>query len=382
VRDILGENISAYKQGYRYIVDEGGTRSGKTFAILTLAHAISMQHKQPHIFSVVSETYPHLKRGAIRDFKEILQGCGAWNPMLWNKTESQYQTNENNILEFFSCDSPGKVHGPARKFLFINEAQNISYEVFKQLAVRTTGTIFIDFNPTFEFWAHKELKNDESCKWIHSTYQDNPYLTDSQIIEIEKGRNNKYWWDVYGLGKVGRLEGVIFDNWVEVDEYPEQPRNEVYGLDFGFSNDPTALVKCCFNDGKMFIKELLYSTGMTNSDICEHLHGLGVDGKIFGDSAEPKSIEEIYRQGFNIHPCVKGKDSIMTGIQKMQQYDICVTKDSLNLIKELRNYQWQKDKNENKINKPIDSYNHLIDAIRYALTSQMKRQGGRAIILD
>ena len=374
MRDLLGEHIDAFNKKPRYIVSEGGTRSGKTFSILTLLYHISLR-QNTGIISVVSETFPHLKKGAIRDFKSILESANTFDSNKWHKTDSIYSTKEHSILEFFSCDNSGKVHGPSRRILFINEAQNISYEVFKQLAVRTTDIIFIDFNPTHEFWAH-ELKNDPDCIWINSTYLDNPFLTNNQVKEIEKGKSNKYWWDVYGLGKIGRLEGAIFENWGTVDSMPEEKRGLMYGLDFGFTNDPTALTEVCFNNDEIWVNELIYQKGLTNNEIVGLAKEKQIDRQleIIADCAEPKSIQEIYNYGFNVKPCVKGKDSIINGIQLMQQRKINITKSSTNIIKEFRNYQWSKDKEEKRLNKPIDMWNHSIDSIRYACSHKFLQQ--------
>ena len=378
---ILYKNSEAFKSNKRYIVNSGGARSGKTFSILTLAYNIQLQNAG--LFSIVSETFPHLRKGAIRDFKNIMTDANAWNFAKWNKTESIYQVTDKSSMEFFSCDSPGKVHGPARRFLFINEAQNISYEVFKQLAVRTTDTIWIDFNPTHEFWAHTELKNDPDCEWIHSTYLDNPYLKSSQIKEIEKGKSNPYWWQVYGLGEIGVLEGAVLTNWTECNEFPSVPSGLVYGIDFGFTNDPTACVRICFNGGKLWVDEVFYGTSLLNSDIIENLRGYNIGNtRIFADSAEPKTIQEIHNAGFDIHPATEAKKNINARLAKLQDYEIMITSKSENIIKELRNYTWAKDKTGNTLNKPIDSWNHGIDALGYSINDKLKREGSRAIILD
>ena len=367
--NILGANIDANKQGKRYIVNSGGTRSGKTFNILTLLINIALKHKT--LISVVSETFPHLRKGAIRDFQLIMDNAGLWQPEKWNKTESTYTFGSGGQIEFFSCDSPGKVHGPARKHLFINEAQNINHAIFKQLAVRTTGTIFIDFNPTHEFYAHTELKQYDETAWIHSTYLDNPYLSKEQIKEIERGKINSNWWRVYGLGEIGQVEGLVFEH--TINDFPTEPKDLISGLDFGFTNDPSSIIDVAFNEGQIWLKERLYRTHMTNSDIVNFIKSEHINNKIIADSAEPKSIEELHRAGVHVLPATKGKDSINQGISVMQSYKINIDSSSTNLIKEFNNYTWAKDKEDNYINKPIDFLNHGIDACRYAIMHKLNK---------
>ena len=188
---ITGKTADAFTDGKRYIVNEGGTRSGKTFAVLRLLYMIALTRKV--LISIVSETFPHLRKGAVRDFRQILQEMGVWNEKRWYESKHQYVFPNESIIEFFSVDSPDKVHGPSRDILFINEAQNISFDIARHLFVRTTKQIFIDFNPTHEFWAHTELKPDNDCAWVHSTYKDNPFLTANQVKEIERGKKNANW---------------------------------------------------------------------------------------------------------------------------------------------------------------------------------------------
>lgn len=233
MKDLTAQTLKGFREGYRYIIHEGGSRSGKTHSILTSLHHIT--NSRPSISSVVSETFPHLRKGAIRDYKRILESQKCWDDDLWNKTDSIYQMKKDRLLEFFSADDSGKVHGPERDFLFINEAQNIEYEIARQLFVRTRKTIFIDFNPTREFWAHTDLKNDPKTLWIHSTYLDNYFLTPEQIAEIERNRGNKAWWSIYGEGKIAESEEQIYSGWQQIDGIPHEARLERYGLDFGYS---------------------------------------------------------------------------------------------------------------------------------------------------
>ena len=207
---VFSELLKGYGQGARYLDSCGGTRSGKTYSCLQLLIILAMFDPTPTITSVVSETLPHLKRGAIRDFQEIMETEGLWERSRWHDGDKVYTFSSGSIIEFFSADSPAKVHGPKRDRLFLNEAQNIAYESARQMFVRTTGTVFIDYNPTCEFWVHTKIHGSGREYSIHSTYLDNPFLSNEQIKEIEGNRNDSGWWRVYGEGKVGTLDGLIY----------------------------------------------------------------------------------------------------------------------------------------------------------------------------
>ena len=392
--------LDAWIRRPRYISSCGGTRSGKTYSILQLLIQLSMMDSTPKITSVVSETLPHLKRGAIRDFKQIMGR--AFDENCWNQTELTYKFKSGSIIEFFSADNPAKVHGPARDRLFINECQNISYEVARQLFVRTRGMIIIDYNPTHSFWANEIIELRDNCQRVHSTYLDNDYLTPEQVAEIESNRSDQNWWTVYGEGKVGSLEGVIYEFDV-VDHMPprdlDKPENqktdeekyadslkEVWGMDFGFTNDPTAIVRILADQKRkeFWIEQKCYRTNMMNDDIANHLEKVGLDRRteIYADCAEPKSIAEIGRGSrFNVKSCDKGapvkSEKMRFQIQWVQGWKMHVTKESLDLIDELRHYVWDKDKTGKQLNEPIDSYNHLLDAMRYALWSKFGRNAGK-----
>jgi phage terminase large subunit len=373
-KDILALTAKAFNGNNRYIVNEGGTRSGKTFATLTLLYNIAASRKC--LISVVSETFPHLRKGAIRDFMEILQKANAWNDNYWHKTESTYSIPDAGTIEFFSVDTPGKVHGPARNHLFINEGQNISYDIARHLFVRTTENIFVDFNPTHEFWAHTELKDERDCVWLHSTYKDNGFLTAAQIREIEKNQKNDNWWRVYGLGLIGQLEGLVFTGFTMIDKMPDGGKIK-FGMDFGYTNDPTTLIETRVIGENIYLDEMIYKTNLSNPEIVSLMKSNGVKpnyDEIIADSAEPKTIDEIYKSGFNIRPSVKGPDSIRSGINKIKEYKIHITKRSTNLIREFRNYTWATDKEGRATNKPIDAFNHGIDAVRYALSIPEKTE--------
>ena len=358
--------IASLKKRIRII--QGGTSSSKTFTIIPLLITYACKVPKSEI-SIVSESIPHLKRGAIRDFIKIMEWTHNFNHNNWNKSALTYTFSNGSIIEFFSADQPDKLRGARRDVLFINEANNVDFESYQQLSIRTKKFIYLDYNPTQEFWVHTEIKDSEDADFIILTYKDNEALDSSIVKEIEKAKEkaktSSYWdnwWKVYGLGQIGSLEGVVFSNWSTIDKVPDEARLIGLGLDFGYSADPTAVVEVYEWNGKRILNELCYRTGMLNSDIAKILPRNVV---IYADSAEPKSIEEIYRYGINIHPTVKGRDSINYGIDLMQQQDYLVTKQSINLIKELRAYTWDKDKAGKTLNKPIDFHNHIIDAVRY-----------------
>ncbi|MFV0331728.1 MAG: PBSX family phage terminase large subunit [Lachnospiraceae bacterium] len=369
---VFEKNLSAYGKGYRYIVNKGSTRSSKTYSQLQLLYLIAELSNQPKIISVVSESMPHLKKGCIRDFKEILQSEGKWVNSCWHATDKIYRVNKS-MIEFFSADNPGKVHGPSRDILYVNECINIDYETYRQLAIRTTETIFLDCNPCFEFWLDEKVLTQPEAILIHSTYKDNEYLTEAQVREIESNRSDKDWWQVYGEGLTGLLKGVIIKDWDIVEKMPQVYKNRWIGIDFGFTNDPTAIVDIRLAGGELWIDELLYSKGYDNLMIAETLRTCGIpkDTAIIADSAEPKSIKEISAFGWKVEPAQKGKDSINTGIAVLNRYKKHITRRSTNIINEYRNYRWQTDINGEPTNKPTDRYNHSIDAQRYICLNKL-----------
>jgi len=380
LRTTAQSKISKLRKRIRIV--QGGTSSSKTFSIIPLliSYAIDVPNSE---ISIVAESVPHLKRGAVKDFISIMVMTGKYKDSSFNKSDLKYRFWNGSFIEFFSVDQPDKLRGARRDVLFINECNNIHFEAYNQLAIRTKKFIYLDYNPTSEFWVHTELLNDPDAEFIILTYKDNEALAPALVKEIEKAREKaKYssywanWWSVYGLGQVGSLEGVIFSNWSQIDTVPEGSKLIGYGMDFGFTNDPTTLIAVYrFNDS-LIVDELIYKTGLLNSDIINKLTELGIGNtqKIYGDSAEPKSIEEIYRSGFNIKPVLKGADSVKFGIQILQEYKLLVTKESTNLIKELRAYTWDTDKTGKQLNSPIDNFNHCIDAMRYLAMMELKKK--------
>jgi phage terminase large subunit len=351
----------------RVRIVRGGTSSSKTFSIIPMLITYAVKTPRCEI-SVVAESIPHLRRGAIRDFLKIMEMVGMFVPDKWNKSSLTYTFSNDSFIEFFSADQPDKLRGARRDVLFINECNNIEWESYYQLAIRTRRFIYLDYNPVSEFWVDTELKADPDSEMVVLTYKDNEALDKSIVKEIEKAKEKaktseywRNWWQVYGLGQIGNLEGVVFSNYQLVDSIPEDAKLIGYGLDFGYSNDPTALVAIYLFNGQRYIDQILYRTGMMNGEIAKHIES----GVIcYADSAEPKSIEEIRRYGKTIRGVTKGKDSINYGIQVMQEQTYFITKRSTDLIKELRGYIWEKDKSGNTMNRPI-GVNHGCDALRY-----------------
>lgn len=351
----------------RVRIVRGGTSSSKTFSIIPMLITYAVKTPRCEI-SVVAESIPHLRRGAIRDFLKIMEMVGMFVPDKWNKSSLTYTFSNDSFIEFFSADQPDKLRGARRDVLFINECNNIEWESYYQLAIRTRRFIYLDYNPVSEFWVDTELKSDPDSEMVVLTYKDNEALDKSIVKEIEKAKEkaktSEYWanwWRVYGLGEIGNLEGVVFSNYQLVDSIPDEAKLIGYGLDFGYSNDPTALVAIYLFNGQRYIDQILYRTGMMNGEIAKHIES----GVIcYADSAEPKSIEEIRRYGKTIRGVTKGKDSINYGIQVMQEQTYFITKRSTDLIKELRSYIWDKDKSGNTMNRPI-GVDHALDAFRY-----------------
>jgi len=352
----------------RIKIIQGGTSAGKTFGILPVL--IDKCAKEPGLeVSVVAESIPHLRRGALKDFIKVMRWTGRYNDDRFNKTLLRYEFGNGSVMEFFSADDASKLRGARRDILYINECNNVSFESYNELSIRTKKEIFLDFNPANEFWVHTELKDEQDSDFIILTYKDNEALDESIVNQIEKNKEKATtstywanWWRVYGLGEIGSLEGVIFSNWKIIDKIPEEARLLGYGLDFGFTNDPTSIIEVYNWNGQRILNEICYQTGLVNSDISKKLQKHVI---AYADSSEPKSIEEIRRTGQQIKGVTKGADSIKYGIDVMQRQEYLVTNESTNLIKELRSYCWDSDKTGKLLMKPQAKNDHAIDAVRY-----------------
>jgi phage terminase large subunit len=352
----------------RVKIIQGGTSASKTYSILAVLinKAVTIPSLE---ISVVAETIPHLRRGALKDFIKILKWTNRFNDKQFNKSLLTYEFRNGSIIEFFSADDSSKLRGARRDILYINECNNVTFDSYNELAIRTRKEVFLDFNPAHEFWVHKELKNEPDSDFLILTYKDNEALDQSIIDQIEKNKEkaktSSYWanwWKVYGEGQLGMLEGVVFSNWKTIDTIPSEAKLLGIGLDFGYTNDPTAIIEIYNYNGQRIVNEIVYQTGLLNTAIAKLLPKNVI---VYADSSEPKSIDEIKRYGITIKGVTKGKDSINYGIDVIQRNEYLVTSNSQNLIKELRSYVWDTDKQGNRLNKPIDFNNHAIDAFRY-----------------
>lgn len=364
---------------------QGGTSAGKTYAILPILIDIATKNPQAEI-SVVAESIPHLKRGAMKDFKKIMISTGRFVDSRWNASDFKYTFANGSTIEFFSADNDSKLRGARRDYLYMNEANNMTFHAYTELASRTKKSIWLDWNPTNEFWFHTDLQNDSDVDFLIINYKDNEACPESALKFILKARQKSAtssfwanWYKVYGLGELGALEGVVFNNWKTIDAIPKEAEYLGAGLDFGFTADPTAMVGVYRWNNQIILDELIYQSGLLNSDIIKLIKH-DKRNIIYADSAEPKSIEEIRRAGFNIKPVSKGADSINFGINVLQQQDILVTSQSMNLIKELRTYCWDKDKTGKQLNKPVDYMNHAIDAVRYFAMMSLTNRNKKIII--
>ena len=379
LRDLNIQATTVFQKNWdansRYVVNIGGSRSTKTYSILQLLIVKALESTEPLVMSIVRKSLPALRISVMRDFFNILKQYDLYNAELHNKTENTYQLN-NTLVEFFSIDDAQKRRGTKRDILFVNEANELDWEDFFQLQIRTTTQIFLDFNPSEQFWYNEQIQSRDDVTTIHSTYQDNPYLNEDQINEIKRLQyTDLQYYQIYALGEFAGAMDLVY-SYTPVDDIPTNVAKLVaLGMDFGYTNDPTTLVEVWKDtrDG-IYFNELIYQQGLTNTEIAALLGSYGVDKyiEIIADSAEPKSIDEIKRYGFNIKPATKGPDSIMNGIDILKRHRLYVTKQSTNLIKELNNYKWVTDKNGNKLNKPVDAFNHALDAVRYVALNKMK----------
>lgn len=369
VKTTATEKIIKLQKRIRVI--SGGTAASKSISILLLLIDYAQTDEQPTLTSIVSESFPHLKRGVMRDFLNIMEEQEFFDPVRWNKTDYVYTFPTGSKVEFFSADQPSKVRGPRRDRLFINECNNVPYETFDQLEVRTKEVVFLDFNPVTEFWFYEHVSNRNDVEHIILTYKDNEALDPAIVSSIEQRRHNRSWWRVYGEGQLGEVEGKIYKHWNIIDELPHEAKLIRTGVDFGYSIDPTAIVDIYQYNQGFIVDEVIYAKGMSNQKIADVLRFKEHQALVIADSAEPKSIDEIAAYGVSILSSVKGPGSVTRGIDYVQSQKISVTKRSVNTIKEYRNYIFFVDKNgkiDGTKEDPLCA-NHSMSAIRYALES-------------
>jgi len=370
------KKVLALKKDFRLVA--GGTSASKTISILQVL-IDTAQSRKNILIDVVSETMPHMRGGAMLDFENIMKAHNYWDEARWNKTLTTYTFETGTKMHFFSADAPSKAHGPRRDILYVNEGNNIPYAIFDHMATRTRETVWVDWNPSVEYWAYTEIMQNPlyagMFDFITLTYKDNEALDDKTVMKIEAHKGNAGWWKVYGEGQLGEIEGRIYTGWKWIDEIPHEARFVKRGLDFGYTNDPTGIVDVYEYNGGFIFDERCYQYGMSNEDIAEFVKSLPDPNKlIIADSSEPKSIARLKLLGLNVLPANKGQGSINVGIDFVQSKPISATKSSTNLKKEYERYIWMKDKLTDKfINQAPDIDNHLLDPIRYALESYFPR---------
>ena len=368
----------------RVQIHQGGTRSGKTFSItMCLIEWCVNNPNAGWVITIIRKTMPSLKASVMRDFFQILENEGIYSPANHNKSSSQYNLF-GNMIEFVSIDQPARIRGRKRHIAFLNEANELTFEDFTQTILRTSEIMIMDFNPSDVFsWIYDKVMTRKDASFFKSTYLDNPFLDENTIKEIEYLKlTDANYWRIYGLGERGLNIAAIFPHFNQVDEIPERAKFISFGLDWGFTNDATALISV-YKDGlDLYVQEHLYETGLTNNDLSRKMRDIGVERKeIIADSAEPKSITELSRQGFLIKGAKKGPDSIRLGIDVMKRHRIYITNESINLIKEMQSYKWKTDRNGNQINEPESGNDHAIDALRYVcLNKLMENYSGKYYI--
>ncbi len=365
------------------IVNQGGSSSGKTYSILQVLFTKAVQYY--NVITVVGESIPNLKAGALRDALDIYNSSPILKSLIsdYNRTDRIFQFVNGSIMEFKSYETHQGAKSGKRDYLFINEAQGISKEVFNELHIRTKKQTYIDYNPNAEFWVHEDIIGKPDSKLFISDHRHNPFVPQKIRDKIEALRyKDMELFKVYARGLTGKIEGLVFRNFDIVNEVPLGSELIGIGMDWGFTNDPTTVIKVFRYNSEIYIDELLYQTGLTNADIIVKLNNLGVTrfNSIIADSAEPKSIEDLNRAGFNVEGAKKGADSIINSIDTLKQFKINITRNSTNTIKEFRSYKWATDSSGKTINKPVDFNNHTIDAIRYVALNKINKPTNEIVL--
>lgn len=358
------------------IINQGGSGSGKTYAIMQVLFRRACENSQ-QVITVVGQDIPNLKSGVLRDALKIYDSSKVLKAFLksYHKTDRIFEFRNGSVIEFKSYEDAQDAKSGKRDYLFVNEADGISWEVYLELALRTKKQVYIDFNPTCAFWAHDNLVGQEGVQLIISDHRHNPFLSDKSRLVLEALKNtDPERWRVYARGLTGKITGLILNNWHICSAVPSGAKLIAAGLDFGFTNDETGCLLVYRQNGELWIDEVLYETGLTNPDISIKLIKAGVSRhtEIIADSAEPKSIEELRRLGWYVTGAKKGADSIINSIDILKRYRLNVTHSSVNLRNELSRYKWKTGASGRNLNVPFDKWNHLIDPLRYVALNKLK----------
>jgi phage terminase large subunit len=380
------QTSTLFKQNYyakaHVVVNQGGTSSGKTYAIEQVLFCLACA--QPKVvITVVGQDIPNLKAGALRDALGIYNSWDVLQKMVksYNRTDRVFEFTNGSIIEFNSYDNAQDAKSGKRDYLFINEANGISWDVYTELSLRTKKRVYIDYNPNTAFWVHDNLLGQNNVQLIISDHRHNPFLSFEMRERIEAlSEVDEELWKVYARGLTGKVAGLVLGNWHICEVIPSHAKRLAYGLDFGFTNDQTGCLEVFMQDGQLWLNELFYETGLTNPDIARKLetHGVSKRTLIVADSAEPKSIEELRRMGWNITGAIKGPDSVNLSIDILKRYRINITRGSINLLNELGRYKWKTGRDGKALNEPVDSFNHLIDPLRYVALNKLRVKSGSA----
>ena len=365
-----------YQSDAHVVVNQGGTSSGKTYAIEQVLFALACEQPK-QVITIVGQDIPNLKAGAMRDAQNIVGRSPELQGMIraFNKSDRIYEFHNGSLIEFKSYDNAQDAKSGKRDYLFINEANGITWDIYTELALRTRKRVFLDYNPNAAFWVHDQLLGQSGVQLLISDHRHNPFLDTHTRQKIESlQQTDPERWKVYARGLTGKITGLVLTNWLVCDDIPPDAKRLACGLDFGFTNDQTGLIEVYQQNGELWVNELLYQTGLTNNDVNDHIKAAGIskNTEIIADSAEPKSIEELRRLGWHIVPAKKGPDSVKNSIDILRRYRINITRNSVNLRRELGRYQWKVDSSGHPLNQPTDSWNHLIDPLRYVALNKLQ----------